>query len=137
MPLDFIGQKNILIIIVMLRIATLLLLLTSILAQTPCNGTHPYSLIGTCYIRIFSIHLECPWIAPTQYYSYDPNYDCRATCPGGYYAFNGNLSCLAICPTTPNMTYYDHTNKKCVTHCPVNTFASTNRSCLACTVLSI
>ena len=76
---------------------------------------------------------ECPWVSPTQYYSYAPNFDCRATCPPGFYAFNGNLSCVAACPTSPNMTYYDDVNRKCVTVCPANYFAATNRSCLQCT----
>ena len=91
------------------------------------NLLHPYPISDS----------ECPWIPPTQYYSYAPNYDCRSTCPSNYYAFNGNLSCLATCPSAPNMTYYDHVNNKCVTKCPDNFFSAANRSCLACTCVYI
>ncbi len=41
------------------------------------------------------------------------------------------------CPSTPNLTLYDHTNRKCVTSCPVNTYAAANQSCLASTPLSM
>lgn len=68
-----------------------------------------------------------------MYYSYLPTYSCQAVCPSPYYGFAGNQSCVSVCPSSPNMTYYDYNNSKCVTTCPANYYAASNQSCLACT----
>jgi hypothetical protein len=68
-----------------------------------------------------------------MYYAYDVTLTCESTCPSPYFAFSPNQTCLTTCPATPNLTYYDHANRKCATRCPVNTYAATNQSCLAST----
>lgn len=75
-------------------------------------------------------YIECPWTPPTIYYSYTVTLTCVSSCPSPYFAFVANQSCLLQCPTTPNISYYDYTNRKCVSVCPVNTYAASNQSCL-------
>lgn len=76
-------------------------------------------------------HSECPWLPPTYYFADASTLTCVSTCPAPSFGFTGNQTCLTTCPSSPNATFYDHTNRRCVTQCPANFYASSNQSCLA------
>jgi hypothetical protein len=98
-----------------------------------------------CYsLQMFAMHvffyiynIECPWNPPTQYYASSFNNTCQTQCPPGWYGFDGNKTCVQNCPATPNMTFYDTINKKCVKICPTGYFSyigaivASNQTCLA------
>ncbi len=62
---------------------------------------------------------------------------CQTQCPPTWYGFDGNKTCTQTCPTTPNMTFYDTVNLKCVNVCPTGYFSylgavsASNQKCVA------
>lgn len=82
--------------------------------------------------------IECPWNPPTKYYAHPGSNTCVTACTGSYYAFDGNQTCTTVCPSSPNLTYYDLVNHRCVNVCPsgyygyVGTVVANNQTCVSC-----